>query len=240
MKRLTRLKAISFDGDMTLWDFDKVMRHSLGCALAELRVRRPGSATAELTVDTMIEIRETVADEMRGTTDLEAIRLQAFRRTLASIGAPDDDLAAHLNALYLRHRFEEVELYPDVLPALERLGDRYSLGLVSNGNGYPSLRALADRFAFLVFSQDTGVEKPDPRIFLHACELAGCAPDELMHVGDSLQADVAGANAVGSVSVWLNRDGGSDCGASAADYAIRTLDELASIVGVDAQHLTSA
>src|SRR6516165_11046079 len=28
--RLRRIRAISFDGDMTLWDFEAVMRHSLG------------------------------------------------------------------------------------------------------------------------------------------------------------------------------------------------------------------
>ena len=31
------IKAISFDGDMTLWDFEKVMRHSLRHALVEIR-----------------------------------------------------------------------------------------------------------------------------------------------------------------------------------------------------------
>ena len=39
MNRSGRIKAISFDGDMTLWDFEKVMRHSLSLALAELRRR---------------------------------------------------------------------------------------------------------------------------------------------------------------------------------------------------------
>jgi phosphoglycolate phosphatase-like HAD superfamily hydrolase len=36
--RFQRIKAISFDGDMTLWDFEAVLRHSLGRALAEPHV----------------------------------------------------------------------------------------------------------------------------------------------------------------------------------------------------------
>jgi len=32
---LSHIKAISFDGDMTLWDFEKVMRRSIENALAE-------------------------------------------------------------------------------------------------------------------------------------------------------------------------------------------------------------
>ncbi len=218
---------ISFDGDMTLWDFEKVMRHSLGCALAELRRRLPGDVTAQLTVDAMIATREAVAAELAGATcDLETIRLQAFRRTLEAIGAPDDDLAAELNALYLGHRFERVELYPDVLSALDELGRSYRLGLISNGNGYPMLCGLAERFAFLLFSQDVGVEKPDPHIFLRACEQCACAPEQLMHVGDSLEADVAGANAVGAASVWLNRNHTVCASDIVPDYEIASLDQV--------------
>jgi hypothetical protein len=47
--RLSRIKAISFDGDMTLWDFRKVMRSALGHALAGNPPRRrrssPGTAS---------------------------------------------------------------------------------------------------------------------------------------------------------------------------------------------------
>ncbi len=60
---MSAIKAISFDGDMTLWDFERVMRHSLGHALAELRERRQCSATERMTVDAMIEIRNGVAAE---------------------------------------------------------------------------------------------------------------------------------------------------------------------------------
>jgi len=102
MKRLTRLKAISFDGDMTLWDFDKVMRHSLGCALAELRVRRPGSATAELTVDTMIEIREFDATQ--------------------NPGAAQNQVDRRVRDLYVYFRIEKVRVKGDRSPRYRLVG----------------------------------------------------------------------------------------------------------------------
>jgi len=40
--RLRRIRAISFDGDMTLWDFEAVMRHALGHTLTELQAHLPG------------------------------------------------------------------------------------------------------------------------------------------------------------------------------------------------------
>ena len=225
------IKAVSFDGDMTLWDFVKVMRHSLAIALAELRRRIPGSASAALTIDRMIEIRDLVADELKGQVlNLEEIRFRAFERTVESLGQRDDALAADLNALYLKHRFEDIELYPDVIPALDSLGRDFCIGLLSNGNGYPERCGLPGRFRFVIFSQDVGVEKPDSAMFLTACEQAGCSPSELMHVGDSLESDVAGANGVGAASVWLNRDGKHADSEIQPDYEIHSLTALPGIL----------
>jgi putative hydrolase of the HAD superfamily len=233
MKETKRINAVSFDGDMTLWDFRKVMRHSLAIALAELRRRVPGQPSLDLTIEKMIEIRNAVAAELKGVTvNLEEIRLLAFERTLEHLGCPDTALAAELNELYLKHRFEDIELYPDVVPALDALRAHVPIGLVSNGNGYPERCGLPDRFSFVVFSQDVGVDKPDPRMFLVACELAGCAPGELVHVGDSLEKDVAGANGVGAVSVWLNREDDRNDTGIVPDHEVRDLRKLASIVGI--------
>ena len=231
MTQARQIAAISFDGDMTLWDFEKVMRYSLLLALTELRRRVPGPASADLTVDKMIEIRNSVAAEVKGkAVNLEEIRFRAFKRTLEFIDCADDTLAADLNALYLKHRFEDVELYPDVIPVLDMLGSDFSVGLLSNGNGYPERCGLPDRFSFVVFAQDVGVEKPDARMFLAAFRRAGCDPRELMHIGDSLESDVAGANAFGAVSVWLNRDARQNDSGIVPDYEIRSLTELADIV----------
>jgi putative hydrolase of the HAD superfamily len=133
-----QIKAISFDGDMTLWDFDKVMRTSLTHALEEMRQRLPAGSCLDLTVDRVIEIRNAVAEELKGTRiALDAIRLEAFRRTIRMAGSHDHELAAHLNSIYLKNRFAYIELYPDVLPTLDSVADRYVLGLVSNGNSHP-------------------------------------------------------------------------------------------------------
>jgi len=232
-RKMGRIRAISFDGDMTLWDFQKVMRHSLALSLAELRRRVPGQASTDLTVDRMIEIRNSVATEMKGkTTNLEEIRFLAFKRTLELMDCVDDKLASDLNALYLKHRFEDIELYPDVIPCLDALHTDFTLGLLSNGNGYPERCGLPDYFSFVVFSQDVGVDKPDAGMFLTACERAGCTPDELMHVGDSLETDVGGANEVGAISVWLNRDGEQNNSGIVPDYEIRSLGEVVGIVKV--------
>lgn len=232
-EKYLRISAISFDGDMTLWDFQKVMRHSLKQALEELRRKVPTEPASRLAVDEMIDIRDQVAEELRDEVwNLSEIRRIAFERTLERVGCHDRNLARHLNQVYRKHRFEDIELYPDVLPALDVLSPHFKIGLLSNGNSYPDRCGLEGRFAFVVFSQDVHIEKPDRRIFEITARRAGCPLEQLLHVGDSLENDVAGARHAGAPAVWLNRDGARNDSGIQADFEITSLADLPRLLGV--------
>ena len=69
-----------------------------------------------------------------------------------------------------------------------------------------------------------GVAKPDPAIFARALALAGAAPADALHVGDSLSYDVAGARAAGIEAVLVVRHGGAP---RRGCRAVRSLAELA-------------
>jgi putative hydrolase of the HAD superfamily len=69
---------------------------------------------------------------------------------------------------------------------------------------------LADRLPLLVSPDDLGFGKPDPRVFLLACERLGTAPARTAYVGDELDVDAEGARAAGLVGVWLDRSGHGD------------------------------
>jgi 2-haloalkanoic acid dehalogenase type II len=64
---------------------------------------------------------------------------------------------------------------------------------------------LAGRFAYQVTSQDARAYKPRPEMFITALALLGISPDEVIHVGDSLSSDVAGAQRLGIAVAWVNR-----------------------------------
>ncbi len=227
---MDKITTISFDADDTLWDFEGVMHHALGCALDELRRLVP-SAPDSLSIETLIAIRNQIAEEQkdRGLTH-EAIRLEAFKQTLQFIKSPDDDLAAHLNTLYLKHRFEDIQFFDDVLPALNALQRHYMMGILSNGNTYPERCGLAGYFQFVVLAQDYGIRKPDPRLFEITIERAGCAKHQLLHVGDSFQNDIIGAKQAGVRSVWLNREGGNNETEQQPDFEILSLRELTGVL----------
>jgi putative hydrolase of the HAD superfamily len=98
----------------------------------------------------------------------------------------------------------------DARPALERLrADEIRLVAVSNWDcGLPSVLRRTGLERYLdgaVSSGQVGAPKPAPEIFRAALELAGVAPGEALHVGDSVQNDVHGARAVGIAAVLLRR-----------------------------------
>jgi putative hydrolase of the HAD superfamily len=102
--------------------------------------------------------------------------------------------------------------YPDAVPALAALRDR-GLRLIAVSNWDCSLPGVLERCGLdglldgTVTSAEAGAPKPDPAIFAAALELAGCEPDEALHVGDTFDEDVAGATAAGIRPLLIDREG---------------------------------
>ena len=83
----------------------------------------------------------------------------------------------------------------------------------------------------ILVSGELGVGKPDPRIFDRALAMLDVPPRQAVHVGDSLEADVAGARASGIGAVWVNRSGvPAPTGHTKPDHQIRSLAELPTLV----------
>ena len=104
-------------------------------------------------------------------------------------------------------------LYPHLAQTLAHLRKAgYRIGLVSNtGRTWGRfLRPIQDAFGIgrffdvRVFSDEVGVRKPDARIFEAALEALALPPGEVVHVGDDVEADVAGAMGLGMRAVWFN------------------------------------
>lgn len=68
-------------------------------------------------------------------------------------------------------------------------------------------RGLEGQFDAVVISGEVGVDKPDPLIFYLAMEALHCSPKEALFVGDSLGADIAGAQAAGFRAILIDRRG---------------------------------
>lgn len=123
-------------------------------------------------------------------------------------------------------------LYADVEPAMGRLRARgLKVGLISNWDQRLSRivegLGIAGSLDTIVSSADVRLHKPDPRIFMLACERLGVAPSESAHVGDHHYADVLGASSVGMLPVLIDRHGGPHPG---SEPFIRSLEDLDSVL----------
>ncbi len=208
------MEAVLFDGDQTLWDFERVMRAALVATAAELGVARPGPFADALSWEDLQADRQVVVEEYPDVWSLAELRVLGFARTLrrrrAAEGgdeSADDELARELAASYFTHRDRDPALFPDTLPALDALRGDYRLGLLSNGSRLPETVGLASYFETVVFAQDHRVAKPDRAIFEVVERELGVGPEACVLVGDHPVNDVAGAHHAGWRAVWLDRDG---------------------------------
>ena len=143
----------------------------------------------------------------------DAAGLARLRRACAEVlrDALDLELGVEAveSALLAAIRFEP---FPDAVPALRELRAA-GVRLVAASNWDVSLHEQLERTGLTplldgaLSSAEVGSPKPDPEIFTRALALAGARPDEALHVGDDLEADVGGALAAGLEPVLIDRDG---------------------------------
>jgi FMN phosphatase YigB (HAD superfamily) len=113
------------------------------------------------------------------------------------------------------------------------LKSRFKLGIVSNfyGNLDKILaEAKLDRFfAAVADSSRVGIFKPDVGIFEAALKKIQCAPASAAMIGDSLGKDCVPAHKLGIRTVWLRTASQNGDDTTAADFTIRSIDEVAQI-----------
>jgi putative hydrolase of the HAD superfamily len=209
------IEAVLFDGDQTLWDFQRVMRDALIAIADELRRARPGPFTDALQWQDLECDRAEVGDELNGVEyNLARLRVLGFARTLrrhreeeGGDESEDAVLAQRLVTWYFRHRDGDPALFDDTIPCLDALRSRYRLGLLSNGSRLPDTVGLGGYFESVVFAQDHQVAKPEKGIFEIVEREMAVSPGGCVLVGDHPFNDVVGAKRAGWWAVWLDRDG---------------------------------
>ena len=184
---------------------------------------------------------EASPDELRAALDAASARFEPnpFRSLLLAF-TDDEDVIAFARSSG-RYPKELESPYPQARSLLERLAERYKLGVIANQPpGTPERLAqygMARYFDVCVASGDVRVSKPDAAIFHMALEQAGCVAAESVMIGDRLDNDIRPAKALGFQSVRIlqgpgrlqqPRDDAETPNATVAD-----LDELAELLGAE-------
>lgn len=94
---------------------------------------------------------------------------------------------------------------PEILRDVKALG--LPIGLISMcAPDTPDLWRALDMSRFVdveIFSSEVGLRKPEPEIYLLACERLGVAPSGCLYVGDGAYGEMSGAAAVGMTPVLI-------------------------------------
>jgi FMN phosphatase YigB (HAD superfamily) len=227
-------RVVIFDLDDTLCDYSTARALRLRIAFTKALA---GRRTNENSPDIERLIENSILLQPHGTDH--------FADLLAPYGV--DALSAASSAAWFRaNRFYGLQLFPEVVTVLDSLrGSRSdgglgridAVGIVTNGPKdvqrakleHLGLSSLVD---FVVISEEFGLAKPDPEIFLEALRLAGATAGEAVVVGDSPEFDIAGAQKTGIRSIWMNRSGLSwHTSRERPTLEIRSLSELPAVLG---------
>ena len=142
-----------------------------------------------------------------------------------------DSLDAHYAITQKNWQLEE-----DATACLDALHEQnYKMGLLSNAGDHRDVLQLVEKFGldpyfeFILTSAGCGFRKPHYKIFQLALQKANARGAEVVMVGDTLEADILGANRMGMYSIWITRRAESipdDTSSVRPRAIIKTLSEL--------------
>ena len=220
------VEAVLFDVDGTLCEYRRSGAELLAAAFKHEGVE------PFFRVKAYYDRFEKFAAHHDGIDDLRAACFAAIAADRGRDRAIGHALAGHYAAA---RDHGEVRYLPDAREAIDALADEHRLGVVTNGRPStqkPKLAALGltDAFGTVVYAGHDVAPKPDPTPFHRALDDMGARPERTVHVGNSLDADVAGAHAAGLRSVWVPDDAGAvemeGPDDERADYVLDSLEEL--------------
>nr|WP_299385705.1 YjjG family noncanonical pyrimidine nucleotidase [Allomuricauda sp.] len=202
-----RITDIFFDLDHTLWDFERNSALTFKKILSENKVDVDLEAFLKVYVPINLNYWKLYREDRISKAEL---RYQRLRKTFDATGAHvTDDQINLLAHQYIEHLSSFTHLFPDTVEILDYLEPKYKLHIITNGFHEIQEKKLKGAnihhyFQHVVNSEDAGVKKPHPGIFQLALDKARVAPENALMVGDSLEADIQGAQALGFQTLHFN------------------------------------
>ena len=216
------ITAVSFDLDDTLVQY----KRSPGDVLR--------ACFAALDLDPLFAVEEYYAryDEFAEKCDsMDELRAECFA-ALAAENGYDRRLGREVANVFGEERDQtNVELLPSAARVLDELGAEYQLAVVTNGARDAQRRKIEavdlERWIdTVVIAGHDAPPKPDPEPIERAVRSLGATPETAVHIGDSLETDVAGATAAEVDSVWIAD--GTDPRGFEPTYTVQSVTDLLS------------
>ena len=223
-------KKLLLDVDGTLLDFDRSAEKSL-----ETLFLQRGYPFDERIFPLYEKINNGLWERYeRGEIPRERVLVDRFTIMFDQLGIPEKGDTFEED---FRGQLEQNPYWMEGAEELLRyLQPKYEMYIVTNGVARTQRARFAatglDSYVKAVFiSEVVGAQKPQKAYFDYClAHIGSCAKEEILLVGDSLTADILGANRAGIPSCWFNPKGKVNGGEARPDMEIRRLSELREIL----------
>ena len=200
-----KIKLITFDLDDTLWDNMPTIRK------AEIDTRKwiedKVGRIEWGDFDDFLNLREELIKEDESIAwDISKLRKEIFRKKLIHIEPEPyrNELVDKAFEIFILKR-HEVEFYDGVEESIEQLSQKYSLGILTNGNADIFKFKIGKFFDFSISSLEAKDSKPSRSHFDQALKKINSSNySEMLHIGDHQINDVFGALSLGIEALWFN------------------------------------
>jgi len=205
--KLTDKKAVFFDLDHTLWDFEKNSALAFEQILTENKVGVDVAEFVSIHVPINAQYWKLYRDGLVTQQQLRYGRLKDVFNALNY--EADDTLINTLSEQYVATLPLNNHLFDGAIELLEYLKPKYALHIITNGfhnvqEGKMKNSGLDAYFTTVTNSENAGCKKPHPDIYHYALTAAGAEKHHSVMIGDCIEADVQGALDYGIDAVFFN------------------------------------
>lgn len=234
---MSKFTTILFDLDDTLFDFSASWEKGMQQTIAT------HALTAELDQAKFLEALRRHGDDLWGDVIAKRYDFTQYRRLRFQRAMADCDQQIEVEQVddfqrsYQAACLDAIQPDGTVQSTIARLAEEHTLGIVTNGPvdmAFTKLERLELSAYFprerVFLSEIIGHHKPDPRIYEHVREKLGVESKQVLFVGDTWEADVAGAMDAGFSAVWINPRGKKPISEHQPLAVIERLDQLLEIL----------
>lgn len=192
----TEINTLFFDLDHTLWDFEKNSALTFELLFEQYKV--------DIEIDQFMKVYRPInraywKKYRDGVIDKEYLRYNRVRETFTALNYDfNETLVVDIVEGYIRYLTTFKHMFPHVSEVILRISTRFDLYIVTNGFKEVQHKKIAKTpiencFKGIINADEVGYKKPNPIIFNHALEIANRRPEQVLMVGDDLEADILGA-----------------------------------------------
>lgn len=224
------VKHIFFDLDHTIWDFDRNAEETLLELYETYALKNLGINCAQEFISKYTENNHRLwAKYHLGQITKDTLRAERFSKTFTELGVLPAHIPHQFEDDYVQLSPQKTNLFEGAEKVLAYLQKKYHLHIISNGFKETTLTkmelsGLNPYFKNVIISEDVGVNKPDKAIFEYALDKAEAQLHESIMIGDSLEADIRGAQNFGMKAIFFNPHKATK--PADVDWQINHLEEL--------------